>query len=179
MHYQFETIHPFLDGNGRVGRLLIGLLLSEAGRLTSPLLYLSGYPETHRREYYDRLQAVRERGEVQEWLQFFLTAVTRQADDASARATALIDLRERYLEEATTSRARLAALVDLLFANPYVTVARVQRSLDITNQGARNLVRNAEERGWLTKLDARGRGGRDYWLAQGVFGAIETPTSSS
>lgn len=177
MHYQFETVHPFLDGNGRVGRLLIGLLLNEAGRLTSPLLYLSGYLETHRREYYDRLQAVRERGEIQEWLQFFLTAVTRQADDASTRATALIDLRERYLADAATSRSRLPGLVDVLFANPFVTVARVQRALEVTNQGARNIVRNAEERGWLTKLDTRGRGGRDYWLAQGVLTAIEGPTA--
>ncbi|MCZ3387427.1 MAG: Fic family protein [Actinomycetia bacterium] len=81
MHYQFETIHPFLDGNGRIGRLLIGLLLHQQGRLTTPLLYLSGYLELHRRECYERLQAVRERGEIQQWLQFFLTAVKRQADD--------------------------------------------------------------------------------------------------
>lgn len=178
MHYQLETIHPFLDGNGRVGRLLIGLLLSEAGRPTSPLLYLSGYLETHRREYYDRLQAVRERGEVQEWLQFFLTAVTRQAEDAAARATALIDLRERYLAEATTSRSRLPALVDLLLVNPFVTVTRVQGALGLTNQGARNIVLRAAERGWLIKLDGRGGGGRDYWLAQGVFDAVEAPATT-
>ena len=175
MHYQFETIHPFLDGNGRIGRLLIGLLLVDAGRLPTPLLYLSGYLETHRREYYDRLQAVRERGEIQEWLQFFLTAVKRQADDAIARATTLVDLRESYLGEAMTTRSSLPKLVELIVRNPYVTVLRVQRSLGLTNQGARNVIRDAERRGWLREIGTRGRGGRTYWLASAVFDAIEAP----
>ncbi|MEJ5944033.1 Fic/DOC family N-terminal domain-containing protein [Pseudokineococcus basanitobsidens] len=175
MHYQFETIHPFLDGNGRIGRLLIGLLLVEAGRLPTPLLYLSGYLEAHRREYYDRLQAVRERGEVQEWLQFFLTAVKRQADDAITRARTIIDLRERYLAEAMTTRSRLPQLVEIVVRNPFVTVSSVEKSLQVTNQGARNLVRDAERRGWLRPLEGRGRGGRTYWIAHEVFSALEAP----
>jgi Fic family protein len=177
MHYQFETIHPFLDGNGRIGRLLIGLLLIEAGRLPSPLLYLSGYLETHRREYYDRLQAVREQGEIQEWLQFFLTAVKRQADDAIARATTLVDLREAYLGEAMTTRSSLPKLVELIVRNPFLSVLRVERALGITNQGARNLIRDAERRGWLTQIGKRGRGGRTYWVAPAVFEAIEAPAA--
>ena len=175
MHYQFETIHPFLDGNGRIGRLLIVLLLVESGRLPAPLLYLSGYLESHRREYYDRLHAVRERGEVQEWLQFFLTAVRRQADDAITRATALIDLREQWLAVASSSRARLPAVVDLLLANPYVTVGRVQRVLDVTNQGARNLVKEAERRGWIRALAATGPAGRTYWVADRVLDVLQSP----
>jgi Fic family protein len=171
MHFQFETIHPFLDGNGRIGRLLIGLLLHQEGRLTTPLLYLSGYLETHRREYYERLQAVRERGEVQQWLQFFLTAVKRQAEDGVDRAGKLVTLREAYLDQATKSRSRVGELVPLVFANPFITVKRVERSLGVTNQGARNLIRDAEGRGWVRPLEIRGR--RQYWLAADIFQIIE------
>lgn len=174
MHYQFETIHPFLDGNGRIGRLLIVLLLVDSGRLPAPLLYLSGYLEAHRREYYDRLQAVRERGEVQEWLQFFLTAVRRQAEDGISRATGLVDLRERYLTGAASARSRLPAVVELLMANPYLTVARVERALGVTNQGARNLVKEAERREWVSELPLR-RGGRVYWVAEDVLDVLEAP----
>jgi Fic family protein len=175
MHYQFETIHPFLDGNGRIGRLLIGLLLIESGRLPTPLLYLSGYLETHRREYYDRLQAVRERGEIQQWLQFFLTAVRRQAEDASTRATQLVDLREKYLAEAMRTRSRLPGLIDLILRNPFITVSRVEHALDITNQGARNLIRDAEKREWVRELGTHGRGGRTYWVSQEILDIIEAP----
>ncbi|MGH3545329.1 MAG: Fic family protein [Mycobacteriales bacterium] len=175
MHYQFETIHPFLDGNGRIGRLLIALFLHSEGRLTTPLLYLSGYLELHRREYYERLQAVRERGEVQQWLQFFLTAVQRQAVDGVGRASKLVELRERYLVNAARSRSRIGELIRLLFANPFVTVAGVGRALHLTTQGARNLVREVQRRGWLRELEVRGRGGRAYWVADEVFRIIEAP----
>jgi Fic family protein len=177
MHYQFETIHPFLDGNGRIGRLLINLQLLEEERLFLPLLYLSGYLESHREEYFERLQAVRERGQIQEWLQFFFTAVKRQADDAVARSGALVDLRERYLREASQTRSHLQALVRLVFGNPYVTVARVERALDLTNAGARNIVREAERRGWLQEIGTAGRGGRMFWVASEVFDIIEAPAS--
>jgi len=175
MHYQFETIHPFLDGNGRIGRLVIGLLLHQQGRLTTPLLYLSGYLEAHRREYFERLQAVRERGQIQQWLQFFLTAVKRQADDGVDRADKLIRLREGWMADATRSRSRIGELVPLLFANPFVTVRRVETALGITNQGARNLIRDAEARKWLETIRVRGRGRRHYWLARRVFEIIEAP----
>jgi Fic family protein len=177
MHYQFETIHPFLDGNGRIGRLLINLQLLEEERLFRPLLYLSGYLESHREEYFERLHAVRERGQIQEWLQFFFTAVKRQADDAVARSGALVDLRERYLREASQTRSHLQALVRLVFGNPYVTVARVERALDLTNAGARNIVREAERRGWLQEIGTAGRGGRMFWVASEVFDIIEAPAS--
>lgn len=127
MHYQFETIHPFLDGNGRIGRLLINLMLVEGNRLATPLLYLSGYLEQHRREYYERLQGVREDGAIQQWLQFFLTAIRRSADDAVARPKKLVYVRERYLAEASESRASLHAVIELIFGNPFMTVARRQR----------------------------------------------------
>ena len=175
MHYQFETIHPFLDGNGRIGRLLIGLMLIKEQRLTTPLLYISGYLETRRRQYYDYLEAIREKGDIQSYLQFFLTAVSRSAEDAVERAGRLIELRERYINETRDARSRIGGVADLIFSNPFLTVARVQNALNVTNQGARNLIQDAEKRGWLTDFGARGRAGRRYWLAQEVFEIIDAP----
>ena len=179
MHYQFETIHPFLDGNGRIGRLLINLLLLEEKRLTRPLLYISGYLESRRSEYYDRLQAVRERGEIEQWIQFFLAAVKSQADDAVVRAGALVDLRERYIDDSSKVRSNLSGLVKLLFANPYMTVTRAQRALNLTNAGARNLVRDAEARGWLQEIGTSGRGGRTFWVAGEIFQIIEASSMTA
>lgn len=177
MHYQFETIHPFLDGNGRIGRLLINLMLMEEGRLGTPLLYLSGYLETHRREYYDRLQDVREQGSIQEWLQFFLTAVRRSSDDAVQRAEKLVALRETYIAEAAKTRSNLPALVDLVFTNPFLTVARVERRTGLTNQGARNLIKEAARRGWVEEIGTSGRGGKVYWIARALYDIIDSPVN--
>jgi Fic family protein len=175
MHYQFETIHPFLDGNGRIGRLLVGLMLIQERRLNTPLLYLSGYLEAHRREHYDRLQAVRERGEIQEWLQFFLTAVKRQADDAVDRAGRLVALRESLTAEAAGARSRVGSLINLMFSNPFLTVARVEAAIGVTNQGARNLLRDAAARGWCSELGTFG--GRAFWLADRVWAITEQQPS--
>jgi Fic family protein len=177
MHYQFETIHPFLDGNGRMGRLLIVLMLMSEGRLDTPLLYISGYLETHRREYYERLEAVREKGDIQPYLQFFLTAVTKSSEDAVTRATKLIELRDRYMSDSLNSRSRVGGIVNLIFTNPFVTVSRVQHLLSLTNQGARNLILDAASRGWLTDVGTRGRGGGRYWIAEEVFSIIDAPVS--
>lgn len=177
MHYQFETIHPFLDGNGRIGRLLINLLLLERKRLPLPLLYLSHYFETHRDDYYARLQAVREEGDIEAWLVFFLRAVRAQANDAVERSRRLIEIRERYHSEAIKERSSLPRLVDIIVRNPYVTVKYVQSKLDLTNQGARNLIKNAEAREWLKSLGAHGRGGRELWYSPEIFNVMETPMS--
>ncbi len=173
LHYQFETIHPFRDGNGRLGRLLISFYLSHSGVLPTPLLYLSAYLERNRRQYYERLQAVRERGEIEQWLQFFLTATAVQAEDAVKRAEQLHDLRERYRADLAGSRSRAAEVVDLLFANPIVTVRRVQRALGITNQGARNLIGQLERRGWLQRAGSLPlRGGPKVWIASDVYATV-------
>ena len=179
LHYQFETIHPFMDGNGRLGRLLIVFFLLEKGLLPAPLLYISTYLEEHRREYYDRLQAVRERGEIEQWLQFFLTAVTVQARDAVERSERLFELRESYRTMLAGSRSRATEVVDLLFENPFVTGRSVASRLDVTSQGALNLIRSLESRGWLRELGTFGRGGRVYWVAQEVFDIIERPAGSA
>ena len=176
LHYQFETIHPFLDGNGRVGRLLIVFFLIHRRTLPAPLLYISSYLEQHRREYYERLQGVRERGEIQEWLQFFFTAVAVQSEDAIARAERLHDLREQYRRALTGSRSRAVEVVDLLFVNPIVTVRGVASRLGITTQGAANLIRQLEARGWVGRLSGTvGRGGRHYWIADEVYAAVSDP----
>jgi Fic family protein len=175
MHYQFETIHPFLDGNGRIGRLLINLLLMERGRLPLPLLYLSHYFETHRSDYYDRLQGVRESGDISPWLMFFMGAVRAQATDAVNRSRRLIEVREAFYEEAIKERSSLPRLVELLVRNPFVTVKSVQNQLELTNQGARLLIKKAEQRGWLESLGTRGRGGREHWFSPAVLDVMESP----
>jgi len=175
MHYQFETIHPFLDGNGRIGRLLINLLLMERGRVSQPLLYLSSYFETHRRDYYDRLQGVRERADIDSWLRFFFEAVRAQATDAVNRSRRLVEIRERYRHETAEERSRLPRLIDVLFGNPFVSVKSVEIRLQVTNQGARNLIRQAEGRGWLIKWGRRGQGGREIWFSPEILAVLEQP----
>lgn len=172
VHYQFETIHPFLDGNGRLGRLLIAFLLVEMGLLPDPLLYLSAYFEQHRSNYYDRLQAVRERGQMAEWLQFFLTGVTELAIDAVVRAEALVDIRENYRTRLVDDRSRAVALVDTIFQNPVLTTTRVASDLRVTLQGALNLIRRLESAGIVNEV--QGIAGRSKrWVALEVFAALQ------
>ncbi|WP_410577096.1 Fic family protein [Amycolatopsis sp. lyj-108] len=172
LHYQFLTIHPFSDGNGRVGRMLVLLFLCHQDRLSVPLLYVSPYFASRRREYYDRLQAVRERGELQQWLQFFLTAVAAQADDGVLRSRELLGLRERYRAELAGSRSRAVEVVELLFTNPVITTTLIRKKLQITNQGALNLIRSLAGRGWLSEIGVAGKGGATVWIANEVYDAI-------
>ncbi len=131
IHYQFEAIHPFLDGNGRVGRLLIPLLLCQWGLLPQPLLYLSAYFERYRSEYYDRLLRTSQTGDWEGWLTFFLSGVRDQAVEASLRIQVLQKLRQRYHDQLADQRAapRLVKVVDFLLGHPIVTVRQVQEGL--------------------------------------------------
>src|SRR5215510_2962005 len=133
IHYQFEAIHPFLDGNGRIGRLLITLLLCAWDLLPEPLLYLSAYFEANRQVYYDLLLSVSQNGAWEAWLSFFLRGVALQARDAVARARRMQDLREQYRVKFQTARAavRLLQVVDLLFAQPVLTIRQVQTALGV------------------------------------------------
>lgn len=143
-HAQFETIHPFLDGNGRVGRLLITFLLTERGKLARPLLYLSHYFKRHRTEYYERLQAVRDAGDWEGWLTFFLHGVAEVSREATDTAAAILRMREEYRIRITEHLGRAAAngqrVMDRLFDHPIITVATVRDWLGITAAGANNLV---------------------------------------
>lgn len=123
IHAQFETIHPFLDGNGRMGRLLITFYLCERGALKRPLLYLSAFFHQHRAEYYDRLQAVRDAGEWEAWLTFFLTAVETVAESAASKAHAILKLRDEHRElvqKSVRGPATGLRLLDFLYENPYM-----------------------------------------------------------
>jgi Fic family protein len=172
MHYQFETIHPFLDGNGRIGRLLIGFELMRDGVLSAPILHISGYFESHRNEYYDRLQAVRERGEIDEWIQFFAAAVEHQANESAGRIRRLVEIREQYRVLARGDRSRVAELIDLLLGNPVVTVATVVRELSVSQPTASTLLRKAEVLGWVRSVGRRGRGGKERWVADDIWMAV-------
>lgn len=172
LHYQLLTIHPFLDGNGRTARLLVLLFLAAEGRLPVPLLYISPFFERRRREYYDRLQAVREYSEIQQWCQYFLSAVEAQANDGVTRARQLLELRERYRLEVLGSRSRSGEVVEMLFENAYVTSTDVRERLGISNQGALNLIRSLERRGWLRRVGSIGRGGGTLWVAWEIFATM-------
>ncbi len=172
MHEQFEAIHPFLDGNGRVGRLLIILFLIERGRLSQPLLYLSAYIEDHRQDYYDLLQRTRTHGDWNAWLQFFLTGVAEMAQDAMRRARELMELREKFRKR-LSDKPRALALLDELFMNPYVTVARAEQALKVSNPTARQAVALLQKHRMLKEVSGRKWG--QLFLAQPILDVIEKP----
>lgn len=172
LHYQFETIHPFLDGNGRIGRLFVILYLVSLGRLPTPLLYLSSYFDEHKGDYYDRLQFVRERGEIHEWLEFFLTGIAGQATDAVSRAESLSDLREKYRLLLQGNRSRAIEVADLLFANPIMTVRAVQTGLSVSQPGATNLLRTLTAEGIVREV-GEGPGTRHRWFADEILHVLD------
>lgn len=154
VHEQFEAIHPFLDGNGRVGRLLVTLFLMERGRLSQPLLYLSDYIDEHRKDYYDLLQRVRTHGDWDSWLRYFINGVKLIASDAVKRTTHVIELREEFRKR-VSDKPKALALVDQLFTNPYVTVARAMEALNVTYPTALKAVELLVERKLIEKLGER------------------------
>ena len=152
IHSQFEAIHPFLDGNGRVGRLLITLLLIARGVLPSPLLYLSAYFEATRDEYYERLVGVTERGEWEEWLAYFLTGVAAQANDAVDRIRRIDDLMAGWREELAAASTRVPVRALELFAeNPYWTVNRLAARLDVAFTTAQRAIDRLEAAGVVAR----------------------------
>lgn len=155
-HAQFETIHPFLDGNGRVGRLLITLMLCEERALTRPLLYLSLYLKARRAEYYDRLTAIRQQGHWEAWIAFFLRGVSATARAATRTAQDIVALREAH-RAAVARNAKALALLDHLLRQPAVSVNRVAQLMGCTFPTASKLVRDLEARGWLRELTGYGR----------------------
>jgi MoxR-like ATPase len=163
-HAQFETIHPFPDSNGRVGRLLITLLLFERGALPKPVLYLSSFFERHRREYYDLLQGVHARGEWEEWLAFFLRGVAQTSLDAAETAGRILQLREHHRAEVTESMGRAAAnglrVLERLYEQPIVSAKDVQDLLGTTFAGANQVVARLVELGILHEITGHARNRR-------------------
>jgi len=166
IHAQFEILHPFKDGNGRIGRLLIPLFLFGKGRLASPMFYLSEYLEANRDEYYARLKAITAEGDWTSWIAFFLRAITKQAKANTERTRHIMALYEdmkRRVREVTHSQ-HSAALVDALFDRPIFRVADVARRAGIPKPTAHVLVRQLEEAGIL-KTIREGAGRRAAILA--------------
>jgi Fic family protein len=172
IHYQFEAIHPFPNGNGRVGRLLITLLLCAWGLLPQPLLYLSAYFEAHRQDYYDHLLAVSQHGAWGPWLRFFSRGVAEQSRDAVLRAGRLQHLREQYHARFQTVRAaaRLLQVVDLLFTRPILDILQVAEALGVSHQSAGRYVQALEEEGVLREITGRAR--NRIYQADAVLDAI-------
>ena len=175
VHYQFEAIHPFLDGNGRIGRLLITLMLIERDLLPEPLLYLSAYFERHREAYYDHLLAVSQRGAWEEWLHFFLRGVSAEARDASRRARRLFDLRENYRERFQREGARinLLAAIDHLFARPVTDIRELEGAMSISFEAARRLVALLEGEGVLEEITGRRR--NRVYAAREIMQTLQGP----
>jgi Fic family protein len=163
-HAQFETIHPFLDGNGRIGRLLITFLLTEKKLLARPVLYLSHHFKRHRAEYYDRLQAVRDRGDWEDWLSFFLNGVTEVSREAALTAAAILRVREECRTRIAESLGRAAAnghrILERLFDHPIVAVATVRDWLGVTPAGANTLVNRLAGAGILREITGYARNRR-------------------
>jgi len=157
LHSQFEIIHPFVDGNGRVGRLLVALFLAERGILPAPLLYLSAFFEATRADYYERLLGVTARGEWEEWLEYFLNGVARQSEDAVGRAARINALLDQWRHAAARSTSRVPTfLVDHLAENPYWTVKGVAERLGVAYTTAERAVEKLESLGILMRTtDAR------------------------
>jgi Fic family protein len=163
-HAQFETIHPFLDGNGRIGRLLITFLLTEKKLLARPVLYLSYYFKRHRAEYYDSLQAVRDKGDWEGWLSFFLRGIAEVSSEATSTAAAILRMREDYRAKITEHLGRAAAnghrIMDKLFDHPIVNVPLVCKWLGVTPAGANNLVKRLVGIGLLREITGYARNRR-------------------
>lgn len=167
MHYQFETIHPFLDGNGRLGRLLITFYLYWKGALQYPLLYLSYYLKIHRQEYYDRLNLVRERGDYEQWIIFFLKGVIWTCESALQTIKNLLQLQEDHKKRLIAKKLSTPyaiALLDYLFEKPHLSINDVVDHLKISYQGAKALVDQFVTTEILKEITGKRRDKRySYW----------------
>ena len=174
VHAQFEAIHPFLDGNGRVGRLLIALLLIERGIIPSPLLYLSAYFEATREEYYARLLGVTERGEWEEWLTYFLSGITLQSEDAVERTQRLDTLLSQWKRELSGGQSRLPErALDLFVENPFWTVRGVAERLEVAFTTAQRAIDRLEGAGVVAQVREQRRN-RVYYAAH-ILDVLEAP----
>jgi Fic family protein len=176
LHYQFEAIHPFLDGNGRIGRLLLSLLLCAQSVLDRPLLYLSAYFERNREEYYERLLRVSTRGNWTEWILFILRGITEQSLDAFERSRQLMELQDRFHAMVRSNRSALQIrLVDLLIERPLVTAVFVSRYFGVTYVAAQNNISRLLKAGILKQLGTAKR--NRVYVAEMVFDIISRPFS--
>jgi Fic family protein len=167
IHYQFETIHPFLDGNGRLGRLLVTFHLYWKGVLHRPLLYLSFFFKKHRQEYYDRLSMVRDKGDYEQWLAFFLKGVIETADSAIETSKKILELQtsdRQLLWRKKISSPLAVGILEKLYYKPYAAVNDIARDFEISFQAASKLVSQLEEAGILKEITGRKRDRRYIYV---------------
>lgn len=159
IHYQFETIHPFEDGNGRVGRLLIILDMLNKDKLTQPLLYLSEYFNNNKMQYYNRLQNVREKGEYEEWINFYLRAVKNQSQKSTETAVKILDKRNNYREKLREDKAPedCIKLMENMFDLETRTINEASEELDVSYHAARNYIQRLEEKNMIRETEKKGR----------------------
>ena len=160
IHYQFETIHPFLDGNGRVGRLLITLFLMERGALQTPALYISFYLKKNRIEYYDRMSEVRSKDNYEQWIKFFLRAVQSSAEDASQTIRELASLHERsmaVIDGMGRAKKTAKALFSYLEQNPIIDIRKTAEALGSSFSTVSGAVKRLEEKGILVQTNNASR----------------------
>jgi Fic family protein len=172
-HYQFEAIHPFLDGNGRVGRLLITLFLIERKILPTPLLYLSAFFEATRRDYYGGLREVSEHGAWQDWLEYFLLGIARMSEDALNRATRINDLLAEWRNKVAGQSTTPLRVVDLLAGNPFLTITGAASQLKLAFTTVQRAVERLERNGIVQQVsDAK----RDrVYCARVLLNILEEP----
>ncbi len=159
-HVQFETIHPFLDGNGRLGRLLITLLLCTEGALAHPMLYLSLFFKQHRQEYYDRLDAVRSKGDWLGWLRFFMEGVEQTAQQATDTAKRILNLFDEDRDKVETLGGKASSahrVLDLLRRHPITTVRIASNQLQLTAPTVRSAIENLEKLGIVREITGKQR----------------------
>jgi Fic family protein len=175
VHYQFEAIHPFIDGNGRIGRLLIILLLCAWNILPQPLLYLSPYFESNRQAYYDLLLEVSERGAWEEWLNFFLAAVKLQADETILRINKMMELKEGYRARMQSKRASsgLFKAVDFLFERPVFSANQLAKELGTNFSRAQRYVSWLKQAGIIREITGMSR--NRIYAAEEIIRAIDSP----
>jgi Fic family protein len=173
IHYQFEAIHPFLDGNGRVGRLLMALLFAEWQILPQPLLNLSVYFERYRQEYYDHLLAVSQRGEWETWLRFFFRGVSAQAKDSVVRMERLEIIRARYqpIVDAEKNADRMGAVVDFLFGRPIFNAKQLAEGVNMPFKTARQYIDKLVQAGIVRETTGYAR--NQIYRADEVFRALD------
>ena len=169
IHYQFETIHPFLDGNGRVGRLLITLFLMDKGILTTPALYISYFLKKNRVEYYDRMTEVRTKGNYEQWIIFFLQAIMESAGDATSTIDELITLHDTntsVISKLGRASKNTMLVFDYLESNPIIDIGKTAEALSITFKTASSTVRRLVDAGILVQT---GGGGRNRTFAYEAY----------
>lgn len=174
-HYQFEAIHPFEDGNGRIGRLLLPLLLCERGLLPKPMLHLSAFFEKHRVTYQDHLLKVSQTGAWEPWIKFFLQGVLEQSEEASKRTKKLLELQQQYRTKMQSIKAssRVLQLVDDLFTTPALTITMVEKRLRVTYPTAQQWVEKLVAAGIL--LEVTGQKRNRVYLAPGIIEILSAP----